>query len=140
MRSLNKVQLIGNLTKDIDLRYTPQGTAVCSFSIATNRSWKDAQGQVKEEATFHRIVAWSKLAEICSQILVKGKKIYIEGRLANRTWDDKQGVKHYITEIIANDLIVLDKRTEGAVSESPASQEPAPPEPIKKPEPAKTKS
>jgi single-strand DNA-binding protein len=83
-RSLNRVQLIGNLTRDPELRYTPQGTAVCSFGLATNRSWTTETGEKKEEAEFHRIVAWNKLAELCSQFLTKGKKVYLEGRLSTK--------------------------------------------------------
>jgi len=129
-RSLNKAQLIGNLTRDPELRYTSQGTPVCSFSIATNRTWKNSKGEVQDEATFHRIVAWSKLAEICDRFLTKGKKIFIEGRIANRNWDDQQGQKHYVTEVVADELILLDdkKQQESAVSSQPT--EPTPPEPV----------
>ena len=80
-RSLNRVQLIGNLTRDPELRYTPQGTTVCSFSIATNRNWTTDTGEKKEEVEFHRIVAWNKLAELCSQLLAKGRKVYLEGNM-----------------------------------------------------------
>ena len=127
-KSLNQAQLIGNLTADPELRYTPQGSAVINFSVATNRSWKDSQGQLKEEATFHKVVAWSKLAEICSQILSKGRKVYISGRISNRSWEDKDGNKHYITEVVANEMIVLDnrRREEG---ETTPTKESAPPEP-----------
>lgn len=110
MRCLNKVMLIGNATKEPELRYTPQGIAVCSFTIATNREWKDSSGQIKSEATFHRVIAWSKLAEIISQYLTKGSKAYIEGRLSNRSWKDQQGQTHYVTEVIADELILLDSR------------------------------
>src|SRR3972149_3758176 len=104
VKSLNKAQLIGNLTRDPELRYTPQGTAVVSFSVATNRQWNDSQGQQKDEVTFHRVVAWAKLAEICGQYLHKGTKVFIEGRISNREWDDKQGQKHNLTEIVADDM------------------------------------
>jgi len=131
-KSLNKSHLIGNLTADPELRYTPQGTAVISFSVATNRSWKDSQGQAKEEVTFHRIIAWSKLAEICSQILFKGRKVYISGRISNRSWDDKDGNKHYMTEIIAEDMIALDsKKQETTVDGNTPIKELTPPEPVK---------
>ena len=126
-RNLNRVQLIGNLTGDPELRYTPQGTPVCSFSIATNRSWKDSQGEVKEEATFHRCVAWSKLAEIAAQLLAKGRKVYLEGRLANRNWEGKDGVKHSTLEVIINDLILLDNKRKEPSPEEVAGQ---PPEPV----------
>jgi single-strand DNA-binding protein len=111
MKNLNKATLIGNVVKDPELKYTPQGTAVVSFSVATNRDWKDASGVKKEEATFHRVTAWSKLAEIISQYVVKGSKVYLEGRISNRTWKDQQtGVDHYMTEIVADELILLDNK------------------------------
>jgi single-strand DNA-binding protein len=111
-RSLNKVELIGNLTRDPELRYTPQGTAVCTFGIATNRSWVTDSGEKKEEADFHRIVAWNKLAELCSQLLTKGRKVYVEGRLSNRSWAAQDGTQKTITEIVINDMIILDSRRE----------------------------
>ena len=113
-RSLNKVMLIGNLTKDPELRYTPSGTAVCSFRLATNRSWMPADSnERKEEAEFHRIVSWNKLAELCSQLLTKGRKVYIEGRLQTRSWDTPEGDKRYATEVVAEDMVVLDSRRTG---------------------------
>ena len=115
-RSLNRVQLIGNLTRDPELRYTPNGTAVCSFGLATNRSWKTDTGEKREEADFHNIVAWNKLAEICSQFLVKGRKVYVEGRIATRSWTGQDGTQRTRTEIIISDMILLDsKRPEGEV-------------------------
>jgi single-strand DNA-binding protein len=107
-RSLNRVQLIGNLTRDPELRYTPQGTAVCSFSIATNRSWTTDSGEKKDEADFHRIVAWNKLAELCSQFLTKGRKVYVEGRLSTRNWTGQDGSQRSTTEVIISDMILLD--------------------------------
>ncbi len=107
-RSLNRVQLIGNLTRDPELRYTPQGTAVCSFSIATNRSWTTDAGEKKDEADFHRIVAWNKLAELCSQFLTKGRKVYVEGRLSTRNWQAQDGAQRSTTEVIISDMILLD--------------------------------
>jgi len=107
-RSLNRVQLIGNLTRDPELRYTPAGTAVCSFSIATNRSWTTDAGEKKDEADFHRIVAWNKLAELCSQFLTKGKKVYVEGRLSTRNWQAQDGAQRSTTEVIITDMILLD--------------------------------
>lgn len=121
-RSLNKVSLIGNLTRDPELRYTPQGTAVCTFSIATNRSWTTDSGEKKEEADFHRIVAWNKLAELCSQLLTKGRKVYVEGRLSNRSWTGQDGAQKSITEIVINDMIILDPRRDV----SPDAEESAP--------------
>jgi single-strand DNA-binding protein len=113
-RSLNRVQLIGNLTRDPELRYTPNGTAVCSFGIATNRSWTTDSGEKKEDSEFHKIVAWNKLAELCSQFLVKGRKVYVEGRLSTRSWNAQDGTPRTSTEIVISDMILLDsKRPEG---------------------------
>jgi single-strand DNA-binding protein len=106
-RSLNKIMLIGNLGKDPELRYTPNGTAVATFSIATSDSWKDAEGKLTERTEWHNIVTWRKLAEVSAQYLKKGQKVYIEGSLRNRNYDDKNGVKRYVTEIIADNLIML---------------------------------
>lgn len=109
-RSLNKATLIGNLTRDPELRYTPQGTAVCTFGVATNRSWTTDSGEKREETEFHKVVAWNKLAELCSQLLTKGRKVYVEGRLSTRNWTGQDGVNHTTTEIIIEDMIVLDSR------------------------------
>lgn len=125
-RSLNRVQLIGNLTRDPELRYTPSGAAVCSFSLATNRTWTTEAGEKKEEADFHRIVAWNKLAELCSQFLVKGRKVYVEGRLQTRTWTAQDGTSKSTTEVVIDDMILLDsKRPEdgGAKIEGSKGQE-----------------
>jgi single-strand DNA-binding protein len=108
-RSLNKVQLIGNLTRDPELRYTPNGNAVCSFSLATNRNWTTDSGEKREEVDFHRIIAWNKLGELCSQFLVKGRKVYVEGRLTTRTWTGQDGAQKSTTEVIINDMILLDR-------------------------------
>lgn len=117
-RSLNKVQLIGNLTRDPELRYTPSGAAVCSFSIATNRAWTTDSGEKKEDAEFHRIVSWNKLAEICSQFLTKGRKVFVEGRLSTRSWTAQDGTQKQTTEVIISDMILLDnRRTEGETPE-----------------------
>lgn len=113
-RSLNKVQLIGNLTRDPELRYTPQGTAVCTFGLATNRQWTTESGEKKEDAEFHRLVAWNKLAEICSQLLVKGRKVFVEGRLQTRSWTGQDGNQRQTTEIVISDMIILDSRRDGA--------------------------
>lgn len=121
-RSLNKVQLIGNLTRDPELRYTPNGTAVCSFGLATNRSWKTDSGEKHDEAEFHNIVAWNKLAELCSQFLVKGRKVFVEGRLATRTWTGQDGAQRNRTEIVISDMILLDSnRPTGGVAATPAA-------------------
>ncbi|MDO8657770.1 MAG: single-stranded DNA-binding protein [Candidatus Levybacteria bacterium] len=124
-RSLNRVQLIGNLTRDPELRYTPSGRAVCSFGVATNRSWTTDAGEKKEEVDFHRIVAWSKLAEICSQFLVKGRKVYVEGRLSTRSWTGQDGTQKSTTEIVINDMILLDSKRTGEehVSDNMGGQE-----------------
>lgn len=109
-RSLNKVQLIGNLTRDPELRTTPQGSNVCSFGIATNRSWTTDSGDKKEEVDFHKIVAWNKLADLCMQFLSKGKKVYVEGRLANRKWVGQDGQEKQSTEVIIDNMILLDSK------------------------------
>jgi single-strand DNA-binding protein len=109
-RSLNKVQLIGNLTRDPELRYTPTGAAVCTIGLATNRSWTTDSGEKKEETEFHRVVAWNKLAELCSQLLVKGRKIYVEGRLRTNSWTGQDGVQRNTTEVVIEDMIILDSR------------------------------
>ncbi len=106
-RSLNRVILIGNLTRDPELKYTPAGTAVCTFGIATNRSWTTADGATKEEVQYHRIVAWQKLAELCGKLLTKGRKVYLEGRLTYRSYTGKDGQQRSITEIVLDDFIVF---------------------------------
>ncbi|HET7713476.1 MAG TPA: single-stranded DNA-binding protein [Patescibacteria group bacterium] len=116
-RSLNKVQLIGNVTRDPELRYTPQGTAVCSFGLATNRSWlPEGSTERREEAEFHKLVAWNKLAELCSQLITKGRKIYVEGRLQTRSWETPDGEKRQSTEIVVEDMMLLDARPQGEMS------------------------
>ena len=112
-RSVNKVILVGNLTRDPELRYTPQGHAVCSFGLATNREWK-TEGEKQESAEFHNIVAWNKLAELCSQLLTKGTKIYVEGRLRTRDWTGDDGVKRYKTEIVMDEMVLLNSKKVGA--------------------------
>ncbi len=102
--------LIGNLTRDPELRYTPTGAAVCTIGIATNRYWTTESGEKKEEVEYHRVVAWNKLAELCSQLLSKGRKIYIEGRLQTRTWQSQDGNQRSSTEIIIEDMILLDSK------------------------------
>ncbi len=109
-RSLNRVQLIGNLTRDPELRYTPAGNAVCTFGLATNRSWTTDAGEKREEVDFHRVVAWNKLAELCSQFLVKGRKVYVEGRLSTRNWTAQDGAQKSTTEVVIDDMILLDNK------------------------------
>lgn len=105
-RSLNQVELIGNLTRDPELRYTPNGTAVCSFGMATNRSWMTESGERKEDVEFHRIVAWAKLAELCAQLLHKGRQVYVRGRLQTRQWTGQDGVARSTTEVVIDDMII----------------------------------
>lgn len=108
VRSLNKVLLIGNLTRDPNLRFTPNGAAVCSFGIATNRTWASPDGGEKQERTeFHNIVAWSKLAEICGQLLGKGDKVYVEGRLQTREWKGDNNESRRTTEVVIDNMILL---------------------------------
>ena len=113
--SLNRVMLIGRLTRDPELRYTPSGTAVCNLALATNRYGQDQSGERREFTDYHDIVVWNqgnrKLAELCSQYLQKGRLVYVEGRLQTRSWDDKEtGAKRYKTEVNANDVQFLDSR------------------------------
>ncbi|MDA1079735.1 MAG: single-stranded DNA-binding protein [bacterium] len=113
-RSLNKVQLIGNLTRDPNLRYTPNSTAVCSFSVATNRTWTPTDGGEKQERVdYHNLVAWSKLADICGQLLHKGDKVYVEGRLQTRDWKGEDGVERKTTEIVLENMLLLQSRSGG---------------------------
>ena len=120
-KSLNRAQLIGHLGKDPELKYTQNGTAVATFSIATSESWKDKDGNVTERTEWHNIVAWRKLAEICGEWLKKGKRVYIEGKIQTRSYE-KDGIKKYITEIVADDMIMLD----GAKSASSESETASP--------------
>jgi len=132
-RSLNKVQLIGNLTRDPELRYTPQGTAVCTFGLATNRAWTTEAGEKREETEFHRIVAWNKLAELCSQLLFKGRRVFVEGRLQTRSWVGQDGNQRQVTEIVIEDMIILDsRRAPGEATEEVAGPAgaPQPAEPV----------
>lgn len=135
-RSLNKVMLIGNLTRDPEMRYTPQGTAVTTFGLATNRSWKTDTGEVRDEADFHNIVAWNKLAEICSQLLKKGIKVYVEGRIQTRTYTGQDNVQRTKTEIIIEDMMILTPKRDD-ITAAPAEPAAAP-EPVK--EEAKTEN
>ena len=112
--NLNKAMIIGNLTRDPEVRTTPSGQTVANFAVATNFTWNDANGQKQEKAEFHNVVTWRKLAEIVGQYLKKGSKVYIEGRLQTRSWDDQSGVKRYRTEIIADQMIMLDKASDAA--------------------------
>jgi single-strand DNA-binding protein len=107
---LNKATIIGRLTRDPEVKTTPQGVSVCSFGVATNFVWSDQQGQKQERVEFHNVVAWRKLADICGQYLRKGSKIYLEGRLQTREWQGQDGNKRQKTEIVADNMIMLDSR------------------------------
>ena len=120
MYSLNRATIIGNLTRDPESRQTPAGQSVCSFGVATNRQWMGKDGQKQEAVEFHNVVAWGKLAEICSQYLAKGRKVYVEGRLQTRDWEGQDGVKRYRTEIVTENMILLD-RPGGAAAPRPAN-------------------
>lgn len=106
-KNLNKVMLIGRLGKDPELRYTSGGVAVANFSLATSENWKDQDGNTQERTEWHNIVMWAKLAEIAGEWLKKGQRVYLEGRIQTRNYDDKNGVKRYVTEVVATDLIML---------------------------------
>lgn len=110
---LNKVQIIGRLTRDPEIRTTPNGTNVASFSVATGFTWTDQSGQKKEQTEFHNVVAWRKLADIIGQYLKKGSQVYIEGRLQTRSWEGTDGKKNYRTEIIADNMIMLGRPGQG---------------------------
>lgn len=111
-RGLNKVMIIGNLGRDPEMRYTPSGKPVTTFSVATSRTWSTSDGEKREETEWFNVVAWSSLAEICKQYLTKGQQVYIEGRLQTRHWDDQEGNKHTSVEIVANEMIILSERRE----------------------------
>ncbi|MBI4433912.1 single-stranded DNA-binding protein [Candidatus Uhrbacteria bacterium] len=124
--TLNKVMIIGNLTRDPEVRATPGGTNVCTFGIATNRIWADPQGQRQEETEFHNIVAFGKLADICGQYLGRGRKVYVEGRLKTREWQAQDGAKRNRTEIIAENMIMLDRAPGGGPPAAARPQSAAP--------------
>lgn len=123
--NLNKALIIGNLTRDPELRTTPSGQSVCTFGVATTRRWKDrASGGLKEATEFHNVVTWARLAETCHQYLKKGAKVYIEGRIQTRTWEDQAGQKRNRTEIVADAMIMLDRKP--TATTAPASDAAAP--------------
>ncbi len=111
-KDLNKVQLTGHLGADPEMRYTPQGSAVTNFRVASNRVWKDRDGNQHEDTEWFRIVAWDRLGEICNQYLTKGSRVYVEGRLQTRKWTDRDGNDRYTSEVIAQDMIMLSTRGE----------------------------
>ena len=123
--SLNKAMIIGNLTRDPELKQIPSGQSVCSFGVATNRTWNDKQGQKQESVEFHNVVVWARLAEICAQYLAKGRKVYIDGRLQTRDWEGQDGVRRYRTEIVAENMIMLDRAGAAAPSDGFAPPPPA---------------
>lgn len=126
---LNKAMIIGNLTRDPEVRTTPTGQMVASLSIATNLVWTDANGQKQTKVEYHNVVAWRRLAEICSQYLHKGSKVFIEGRLQTRDWEGQDGIKRYRTEIVADNMIMLDSAPSApAVEDIPSPDAPAPQE------------
>ncbi|GAC1434869.1 MAG: hypothetical protein NVSMB6_31860 [Burkholderiaceae bacterium] len=137
-KDLNKVQLIGRLGFDPEIKYTAQGSAIATMRIASSRTWRTAEGETREDTEWFRVVAWNKLGEICSQYLTKGSKVYIEGRLQTRSWDDPQsGQKRFSTEVIANDMIMLDSKRDGAPANyDEAGDVPYSNEPDQEPEPA----
>ncbi len=120
---LNKVMILGNLGRDPEMRYTPSGRPVTTFSVAVSRSWNTADGERHTETEWFNVVAWSKLAETCKQYLNKGKQVYIEGRLQTRRWEDKEGVKHSTVEVVAAEMIICGERRD-ANSHAPVGEEP----------------
>lgn len=111
---LNKVMVIGNVGRDPEMRFTPGGQAVTSFSVAVGRRWTTPEGEARDETEWFNIVAWGKLAETCNQLITKGRKVYIEGRLQTRSWEGQDGQKRYRTEVVANTMLLLDSRPTGA--------------------------
>lgn len=109
-RGLNKVMIIGNLGRDPEMRYTPSGRPVTSFNVATTRSWTTYDGERREETEWFNVVAWGPLAEICNTHLSKGQQVYVEGRLQTRGWEDQQGKRHFRTELVAQEMIILGDR------------------------------
>lgn len=122
-RGLNKVIIIGNVGRDPEIRYTPSGRPVTSFSVATTRNWVSAEGERREETEWFNVVAWGTLAEICKQHLSKGQQVYVEGRLQTRGWEDEHGKKHFRTEVVANEMILLGERRHPAEFDYPGSSE-----------------
>lgn len=127
MRSVNKVILVGNVTRDPDTRQTQNGQKIVTFGLATNRQWKSAAGEKQDQAEFHELVAWSRLADLCEKYVRKGKLLYIEGYLKTRSWDTPEGVRKFKTEVVVQDLIMLEKRSSSdedfAVEDAPHGRE-----------------
>lgn len=124
-KDLNKVMVIGNLTRDPELKTTPNGQQLAKFGVATNRQWKNQAGETQEQVEFHNIVVWGKLAEICGQYLAKGRRAYFEGRLQTDQWEAQDGSKRSRTEIVADDMILLDSRGGNQGGAQPAAEQPA---------------
>lgn len=120
MRSVNKVILIGNVTRDPEMRQTQSGQTVCTFGLATNREWITSDGRKKNSAEYHEVVAWAQLAEICQKYVRKGKLLYIEGYLKTRSWDTPEGIRKFKTEVVTQDMIMLEKRSDGGMSHDDA--------------------
>lgn len=120
-RGLNKVMIIGHLGRDPEMRYTPSGRPVTTFSVATSRTWHSSNGERHEETEWFNVVSWGSLAEICNQYLRKGQQVYIEGRLQTRRWEDAEGNKHFTTELVAKEMIMLGERRETSDQIFPAS-------------------
>ena len=110
---LNRVMIIGNVGRDPEMRYTPSGAAVTSFSVAVSRRWTTPDNQQRDETEWFNVVAWDKLAETCNQLITKGRKVYIEGRLQTRSWEGQDGQKRYRTEVVAANMLLLDRREQG---------------------------
>lgn len=123
-RGLNKVMIIGHLGRDPEMRYTPSGRPVTSFSVATSRNWTTAEGERRSETEWFNVVAWGSLAEICNQYLKKGQQVYIEGRMQTRRWEDEEGNKRSSTEVVAREMIMLGERREKAEGEAEGGTEP----------------
>lgn len=122
-RGLNKVMIIGHLGRDPEMRYTPSGRPVTTFSVATSRAWNTSNGERHTETEWFNVVAWGNLAEICKQYLTKGQQVYVEGRLQSRQWEDKEGNKHSSVEVVANEMIMLSERRENEEEPSDNSVE-----------------
>jgi single-strand DNA-binding protein len=122
-KDLNKVMLTGHLGQDPELRYTPQGSAVCTFRVAAGRTWTNSAGEKQEDTEWFRVVAWDKLGEICNQWLHKGDRVYIEGRLQTRKWTSEDGQDRWSTEVVASDMIMLTTKGNGQAEAEPIEQE-----------------
>ena len=129
-RGLNKVMVIGHLGKDPEMRYTPSGRPVTTFSVAVSRSWNTADGERRTETEWFNVVAWGNLAEICKQYLHKGQQVYIEGRLQTRRWEDKEGQKHTSVEVVANEMMMLGERRDNSGTPQEADEQAEQSEPL----------